>query len=69
MSYYEKKMHLSMVDVIRKTHMIPEEYINYTLIPLYKNKNDAQVYGNYRGIILLSHTMKLRKRVINMRIR
>ena len=39
------------------------------LITLFKNKSDAQVCGNYRSIKLLSHTMKLRERVIEIRIR
>ncbi|GKE36885.1 hypothetical protein Tco_1460290 [Tanacetum coccineum] len=34
------------------------------VIPIYKNKGDAQTCSNYRGIKLLSHTMKLWERVI-----
>nr|GEX60239.1 hypothetical protein [Tanacetum cinerariifolium] len=34
------------------------------VIPIYKNKGDAQACSNYRGIKLLSHTMKLWERVI-----
>ena len=48
---------------------MPEEWRVSTLIPLFKNKGDAQVCENYRGIKLLSHTMKLRERVIEKRIR
>ena len=48
---------------------MPEERRNSTLIPLFKNKSDAQVCGNYRAIKLLSHTMKLWERVIERRIR
>ena len=48
---------------------MPEEWRVSTLIPLFKNKGDAQVCGNYRGIKLLSHTMKLWERVIEKRIR
>ena len=32
------------------------------IIPLYKNKGDIQDRNNYKGIKLLSHTMKLRER-------
>ena len=45
-----------------------EQWRNNTLIPLYKKKGDAQVCGNYRGIKLLSHTIKLWERVIERRI-
>nr|GFC81596.1 retrovirus-related Pol polyprotein LINE-1 [Tanacetum cinerariifolium] len=39
------------------------------VIPVYKNKGDAQSCSNYRGIKLLSHTMKLWERVIERRLR
>ena len=42
---------------------------NNILISIYKNKGDAQVYDNYRWIKLLSHKMKIRKRVIERKIR
>ena len=47
---------------------MPEEWRVSTLIPLFKNKADAQVCGNYRGIKLLN-IIKLWKRVIEKRIR
>ncbi|XP_060180662.1 uncharacterized protein LOC132610374 [Lycium barbarum] len=39
------------------------------MIPLYKNKGDIQSCNNYRGIKLLSHTMKVWERVVEMRVR
>ena len=48
---------------------MPEEWRSSTLIPLYKNKGEAQVRRNYRGLKLHSHTMKLWERVIEKRIR
>ncbi|GJR81000.1 retrovirus-related pol polyprotein LINE-1 [Tanacetum coccineum] len=39
------------------------------VIPIYKNKGDMQACGNYRGIKLLSHTMKLWEKVIKRRLR
>jgi len=48
---------------------MPQEWKHSTIIPLYKNKGDAQNYNNYRGIKLLSHTMKLWERVIEGRLK
>ena len=39
------------------------------LVPLYKGKGDIKECGNYRGIKLMSHSMKLWERVIEARIR
>ena len=39
------------------------------MVPLYKNKGDIQDCSNYRGIKLISHTMKLWERVIKHRLR
>ena len=36
---------------------------------LYKNKGHAQCCGNYRGIKLMSHTMKVWERIIKARLR
>ena len=38
---------------------MPEEWRRSVLIPIYKNKGDAQCCGNHRGIKLMSHTMKV----------
>jgi hypothetical protein len=40
-----------------------------TLVPIFKNKGDIQSCINYRGIKLMSHTMKLWERVIDHRLR
>ena len=42
---------------------MPEEWRRSVLIPIYKNKGDAQCCGNNRGIKLMSHTMKIWKRI------
>ena len=48
---------------------MPEEWKRSVLIPIYKNKGDAQCCGNYRGIKLMSHTMKVWERIIEARLR
>ena len=48
---------------------LPEEWRSSVLIPIYKNKGDAQCCRNYRGIKLMSHTMKVWERIIKVRLR
>ena len=48
---------------------MPEEWRRSVLIPIYKNKGYAQCCGNYRGIKLMSHTMKVWERIIEARLR
>ncbi|KAI8530451.1 hypothetical protein RHMOL_Rhmol11G0059300 [Rhododendron molle] len=51
------------------TRKMPDEWRRSTLVPIYKNKGDIQSYNNYRGIKLMSNTMKLWERVIEDRLR
>jgi hypothetical protein len=39
------------------------------IVPILKNKGDVQECGNYRGIKLTSHTLKIWERVIDNRLR
>ena len=48
---------------------MPEEWRRSVLIPIYKNKEDAQCCGNYRGIKLMSHTMNVWERIIETRLK
>ena len=48
---------------------MPEEWRRSVLIPIYKNKGDAQCCENYREIKLMSHTMKVWGRIIEARLR
>ena len=41
------------------TRKMLDEWRRSTLVPIYKNKRDIQNCNNYRGIKLMSHTMKL----------
>ena len=63
----EKLRHL--FNGILETEKIPDEWRWSTLVPIYKNKGDIQDCGNYRGIKLISHTMKIWERVIDRRLR
>ncbi|KAG5591784.1 hypothetical protein H5410_042298, partial [Solanum commersonii] len=57
-----------LFNVIFKTAKMPDEWRWSTMVPLYKNKGDIQNCNNYRGIKLLSHTMKIWERVVEMRV-
>ena len=43
---------------------MPEKWKRSVLIQIYKNKGDAQCCESYRGIKMISHTMKIYKRII-----
>ena len=61
-----------LTDVFRQVmtkEKMPDEWRNSTLIPIFKNKGDIQDCGNYRGIKLTSHTLKLWERIIDRRLR
>ena len=58
-----------LFNVIFRTGKMPSEWRPSVIIPLYKDKDDIQDCNNYRGIKLLSHTMKLWERVIEGRLR
>nr|XP_017217279.1 PREDICTED: uncharacterized protein LOC108194853 [Daucus carota subsp. sativus] len=59
----------ALFNVIFRTSRMPREWRLSVVVPIYKNKGDVQSCSNYRGIKLLSHTMKLWERVIESRIR
>ena len=47
---------------------MPKDWRRSVLIPIYRNKRDAQCCENYRGIKLMSHTMKVWERIIEARL-
>ena len=59
----------NLFNVNLKTIKMPQEWRHSIIISLYKNKGDVQNCNNYRGIKLLSHTMKLWEQVIEGRLR
>ena len=48
---------------------MPEEWRKSVLVPIFKNKGDVQCCSNYRGIKLISHSMKIWERVVEARLR
>ena len=48
---------------------MPEEWRRSVLITIYKNKRYTQCCGNYRGIKMISHTMKVWERIIKARLK
>ena len=57
-----------MIKIEEQEH-IPDEWRESVLVPIYKEKGDVQECQNYRGIKLLSHTMKIWERIVNKRVR
>ena len=47
---------------------MPDEWRS-VLISIYKNKEDEKCCGNYKGIKLMSHTIKVWQRIIEARLR
>jgi Reverse transcriptase (RNA-dependent DNA polymerase) len=58
-----------LFNIIFRFNKMPDELRRSILVPIIKNKGDIQSYTNYRGIKLMSHTMKLWERVIEHRLR
>jgi hypothetical protein len=58
-----------LFNTIFRSNKIPDEWRRSILVPIFKNKGDIQSCTNYRGIKLMSHTMKLWERVIEHRLR
>jgi len=57
-----------LFNLIFRSNRMPEEWRSI-LVPIFKNKGDVQSCTNYHGIKLMSHTMKLWKRVIEHHLR
>ena len=58
-----------LMQVIYEQEKIPTEWRDSVIIPIYKEKGDIQDCGNYRGIKLMSHTMKISEMIIDRRLR
>ncbi|KAK3543841.1 hypothetical protein QTP70_030074, partial [Hemibagrus guttatus] len=60
---------ISLFNRVLESERMPEEWRRSVLVPIFKNKGDVQSCSNYRGIKLMSHTMKLWERVVEARLR
>ena len=58
-----------LFNLIFRANKMPEEWRRSILVPIFKNKGGVHSCTNYRGIKLMSHTMKLWERVIEHRLR
>ncbi|KAK3554979.1 hypothetical protein QTP86_002411 [Hemibagrus guttatus] len=59
----------NLMNRVLESERMPEEWRRSVLVPIFKNKGDVQSCSNYRGIKLMSHTMKLWERVVEARLR
>ena len=48
-----------LFNIILRSNKMHDEWRRSILVPIFKNKGDVQSCTNYRGIKLMSHTMKL----------
>ncbi|KAK3526744.1 hypothetical protein QTP70_032114, partial [Hemibagrus guttatus] len=59
----------SLFNRVLESEKMAEEWRRSVLVPIFKNKSDMQSCSNYRGIKLMSHTMKLWETVVEARLR
>ena len=62
-------MLLDLLQKIFEQEKMPEEWRDSVIVPLFRQKGDIQDCENYRGIKMISHTMKIWERVIDRRLR
>jgi hypothetical protein len=58
-----------LFNLIFRSNKMSDEWRRSILVPIFKNKGDVQSCTNYRGIKLMSHTMKLWEMIIEHRLR
>jgi hypothetical protein len=50
---------IKLFKLIFRSNKMPDEWRRSILVPIFKNMGDVQSCTNYRGIKLMSHTIKL----------
>ena len=58
---------LDLLQKIFEQEKMPEEWRDM-ILPIFKENGDIQDCGNYRGIKMISHTMKVSERIIDRRL-
>jgi hypothetical protein len=53
-----------LFNLIFRSNKMSDEWRWNILVPIFKNKGDVQSCTNYRGMKLMSHTIKLWERII-----
>uniref|UniRef100_A0A183GWI8 Reverse transcriptase domain-containing protein n=1 Tax=Heligmosomoides polygyrus TaxID=6339 RepID=A0A183GWI8_HELPZ len=54
---------------ITKKGKMPDDWRKSTIVPIFKQKGDASECSSFRGIKLISHTMKIYERLVDSRLR
>ena len=52
-----------LINSIVKEYLVPDDWTNSYMISLFKGKGSALERGNYRGLKLLEHAMKVLERI------
>ena len=58
-----------LLNTCMRQDKVSEEWRTGLIVSMWKKKGDVQAPRKYRGITLVSHTMKLLKRILDGRIR
>ena len=62
-------MLLDLLQKIFEQDKMPEEWRDSVIVPIFEEKGDIQDCGNFSGIKMISHTMKIWETVIDRRVR
>ena len=60
---------VDIIGIVWEEEEMPEDWKQSEIVPIYKQKGDPLDCGNYRGIKLLEHGMKILEKIIEGRLR
>ena len=63
------RMMTEMMEAVWREGKIPRGWEKSEIVPIYKQKGDPLDCGNYRGIKLLEHMLRVMERVLDQRLR